>query len=94
MARLIEFRRPGLVPRRPEGDIDCCIRQATLDDILALRRRVHEARRARNHIEAEVLWMLRDGRPVEPGAHTAYTLPIERAGYPVRPSSFDRLVVR
>lgn len=78
---------------RPEGDIDCVVRQEDLEELKILGRRAHEAVDAWKKKRDILLWMALNGYPVEAGARTAYAIKIPGSTYSVDRASHYRLVV-
>lgn len=93
MGDVISFERKGPRPSRPDGDIDCQVRQEDLEEMKILGRRAHEAVEAWKKKRDRLLWMVLNGIPVEPGARAAYAVKIPGSTFSVERGTHYRLVV-
>ena len=84
-----EHRRRRLRPQLPDGDVDCVIRQATLERVFLLQNKIKA--------DAEELESMRDlravmlelGFPVEPGVHSAKIVRVQVPAKKVRGYSYS-----
>ena len=94
MDNVIELYRPIRKLKRRQGDIDAVVRQEDLERLILLRRRAHEAVQEWKALQDRLLWMLKDGLPVEPGIHAARAVPTRKRPYRVKGCEYYRLSVR
>jgi len=70
-------RRRKLRPSLPDGDIDCTIRQATLEQVLVIEKKIKQDTDALTTLREDIMVLLDAGIPVEPGTRTVTPVAVE-----------------
>lgn len=56
-------------PARPEGEVDCQIRQEELEQTILLGKKIDHLKKRRSRLVNSIKWRKMNGFPVEPGVH-------------------------
>jgi hypothetical protein len=78
-------------PRRPEGDIDCQIRQEDLEDLKIRKQRRDAAFKHWKRLNDRIPWMKLNDYPVAPGV--PHVIPVNGSSYHVNRRPYFRLRV-